>query len=48
MQQRNEKASKEISKGYDNETYDEDYSMWLPPQNQSGDGKTNLNEKYGY
>ncbi|XP_046383270.1 kanadaptin [Ischnura elegans] len=27
---------------------EEDYSMWVPPENQSGDGRTKLNEKYGY
>ena len=27
---------------------DEKYDVWLPPQNQSGDGKTSLNEKLGY
>ncbi|KAH3699321.1 hypothetical protein DPMN_074277 [Dreissena polymorpha] len=27
---------------------DPDYAVWLPPQNQSGDGKTHLNEKLGY
>lgn len=26
----------------------EKYSTWVPPQGQSGDGSTNLNEKYGY
>lgn len=26
----------------------EKFSTWLPPQNQSGDGSTNLNDKYGY
>ncbi|XP_064601680.1 kanadaptin-like [Liolophura sinensis] len=27
---------------------DPDYAVWLPPVGQSGDGKTHLNEKYGY
>lgn len=26
----------------------EKYSTWLPPDNQTGDGSTNLNDKYGY
>lgn len=26
----------------------EKYSTWLPPENQSGDGSTTLNDKYGY
>lgn len=26
----------------------EKYSTWVPPQNQSGDGSTTLNDKYGY
>jgi len=29
-------------------TYDSDYVDWLPPSGQSGDGKTRLNEKFGY
>nr|XP_043904031.1 kanadaptin [Solea senegalensis] len=27
---------------------DPDYSVWLPPTGQSGDGRTHLNDKYGY
>ncbi|KAM6972921.1 kanadaptin [Aplochiton taeniatus] len=27
---------------------DPDYCVWLPPTGQSGDGRTHLNEKYGY
>ncbi|NWZ60638.1 kanadaptin isoform X1 [Haliaeetus albicilla] len=27
---------------------DPDYCIWIPPPGQSGDGKTHLNEKYGY
>ena len=27
---------------------DPQFSMWVPPVNQSGDGKTKLNEKFGY
>ncbi|XP_031565688.1 kanadaptin-like [Actinia tenebrosa] len=27
---------------------DENYSDWIPPTDQSGDGRTKLNEKYGY
>ncbi|XP_040523659.1 kanadaptin isoform X1 [Gallus gallus] len=27
---------------------DPDYCIWIPPADQSGDGKTHLNDKYGY
>ncbi|XP_063300177.1 kanadaptin isoform X2 [Pelobates fuscus] len=27
---------------------DPDYSVWTPPADQTGDGRTHLNEKYGY
>ncbi|XP_041420147.1 kanadaptin isoform X2 [Xenopus laevis] len=27
---------------------DPDYCVWMPPTGQTGDGKTHLNEKYGY
>ena len=32
----------------DNYSEDPNYQVWLPPEDQSGDGKTKLNEKYGY
>lgn len=48
IQQRLEKAEKDKLKGYEEDTFKDDYSMWVPPQNQTGDGKTNLNDKFGY
>lgn len=40
--------SKIMKKQYDQDVHSEDYSTWTPPQNQSGDGRTSLNDKYGY
>jgi len=49
-QKKNKKSekSKYPKRQYDQDTHSDDYSMWVPPQNQSGDGRTNLNDKYGY
>lgn len=38
----------EVKEDYYKVGMDEKYDVWLPPQNQSGDGKTSLNEKLGY
>lgn len=45
---KSEKSSKSIKKHYDQDVHSDDYSTWLPPQDQTGDGKTSLNDKYGY
>lgn len=33
---------------YSDMNTDPDYAVWIPPAGQTGDGKTHLNEKYGY
>ncbi|XP_072758527.1 kanadaptin [Anoplolepis gracilipes] len=48
---RKEKKSEKLKimkKQYDQDVHSEDYSTWIPPQGQSGDGRTSLNDKYGY
>ncbi|XP_043519308.1 kanadaptin isoform X1 [Frieseomelitta varia] len=32
----------------DQDIHADNYSTWVPPSDQAGDGKTSLNEKYGY
>ncbi|CAH1283512.1 unnamed protein product [Diabrotica balteata] len=48
IHQRQGKQEQEKQKGYEDDASRENYSMWVPPSGQSGDGRTNLNDKYGY
>ncbi|XP_046795257.1 kanadaptin isoform X4 [Gallus gallus] len=44
-------TSEEVKKSNTSSKYpddDPDYCIWIPPADQSGDGKTHLNDKYGY
>ncbi|XKL62550.1 hypothetical protein PGB90_002383 [Kerria lacca] len=49
MKIKNIKKSKEIAKCFSNQ-YEEDFNniVWTPPSNQTGDGRTKLNDKLGY
>lgn len=44
------KEQKKSNKGKNEANFDEDAEkvVWLPPSNQTGDGRTSLNDKYGY
>jgi hypothetical protein len=44
----NTKKRERPTPSYDDEGEDDTYSTWQAPQNQSGDGTTSLNAKYGY
>ncbi|KAG5888520.1 hypothetical protein JTB14_009572 [Gonioctena quinquepunctata] len=48
IQQRQEKADVERRRGYEEDASRDDYSMWVPPNDQTGDGRTTLNDKFGY
>lgn len=43
-----DRKKKEVQKKKSSFESREDYIGWLPPEGQSGDGKTHLNAKYGY
>jgi hypothetical protein len=38
----------EMQQKTDYDPSDPNYCVWMPPEGQKGDGRTKLNEKYGY
>ncbi|CAH1173882.1 unnamed protein product [Phaedon cochleariae] len=48
INQRQDRAEQDRQRGYEEDANREDYTMWVPPSGQSGDGRTSLNDKYGY
>ncbi|KAL1489383.1 hypothetical protein ABEB36_014290 [Hypothenemus hampei] len=47
-EQRKQKAELDKQRGYLEDSTKEDYNMWMPPKDQTGDGRTKLNDKFGY
>lgn len=43
-----ENKKKNTLKDYPKEGFSDDYNMWVPPTDQTGDGRTSLNDKLGY
>lgn len=42
------KSRKEKEQKLEYDATDPDYAVWLPPEGQTGDGRTSLNDKFGY
>ena len=44
----NEKKTRNLENDTEVEKRDGEVDEWVPPQGQSGDGRTSLNDKFGY